>query len=142
MYSAYLEGRAESDPSESWYKGELGFYDFHIIPLLTKIKETGVLGSAASVLLQNAKNNRLEWEKAGKEKCTAMQERVQERLRVEEAHSTTSKFSLCCWSKTLLVGDIRSRTNGEINSGETDAEGHKASGRLSCLRLVLRAKTS
>lgn len=141
MYSAYLKGRAESDPSENWYKGEFGFYDFHIIPLLMKIKETGVLGLAADVLLQNARNNRLEWEKAGEERCTSMQERVQERLRVEEPdYCTTSTFSLCCGSRTLLVGVVLTRANGESDSGETDPEGHKANGRISCLRS--RAKTS
>ena len=27
-YQAYLDGRADSDPSVGWYKGEIGFYDF------------------------------------------------------------------------------------------------------------------
>jgi predicted transposase YbfD/YdcC len=28
MYEAYKEGRAEADPSEFWYKGEIGFFRF------------------------------------------------------------------------------------------------------------------
>ena len=27
-YQAYKEGRADTDPSENWYKGEIGFFDF------------------------------------------------------------------------------------------------------------------
>ena len=29
MYKAYLAGRLEKDPSESWYAGEIGFFDFY-----------------------------------------------------------------------------------------------------------------
>jgi len=27
-YQAFKDGRAETDPSVSWYKGEIGFFDF------------------------------------------------------------------------------------------------------------------
>merc|ERR1712113_1166458 len=36
MFKAYKEGRSTSDPSENWYKGEIGFFDFYIIPLAKK----------------------------------------------------------------------------------------------------------
>ena len=32
-YVAFLKGRSATDPSTSWYKGEIGFFDFYIIPL-------------------------------------------------------------------------------------------------------------
>lgn len=32
------------DPSEFWAKGEIGFFDFYIIPLAKKLKECGVFG--------------------------------------------------------------------------------------------------
>lgn len=28
---AYRLGRADKDPSEYWYKGEMGFFDFYIV---------------------------------------------------------------------------------------------------------------
>lgn len=28
---AYKKGRSNEDPSENWYKGELGFFDFYIV---------------------------------------------------------------------------------------------------------------
>jgi hypothetical protein len=42
LYKAYLAGRAEKDPSETWHQGELGFYTFYIIPLAKKLKDCGV----------------------------------------------------------------------------------------------------
>jgi hypothetical protein len=67
MYKAYLEGRAEKDPSESWYQGELGFFDFYLIPLGNKLKYCGVFGVASDEYLNYAVANRLEWERKGKE---------------------------------------------------------------------------
>jgi len=29
MYLAYLAGHLEKDPADSWYQGEIGFYDFY-----------------------------------------------------------------------------------------------------------------
>jgi len=36
-YHAYKQGRAAKDPTEDWYKGEIGFFDFYIIPLARKL---------------------------------------------------------------------------------------------------------
>ncbi|CAB9508616.1 Receptor-type guanylate cyclase gcy [Seminavis robusta] len=66
MYKAYKEGRAK-DPSESWYQGEMGFFDFYIIPLAKKLKECGVFGVASDEYLDYAMNNRAEWESKGPE---------------------------------------------------------------------------
>ena len=33
LYGNYKAGRSESDPSIGWYKGEIGFFDFYIIPV-------------------------------------------------------------------------------------------------------------
>jgi hypothetical protein len=67
MYEAYLEGHADNDPSETWYQGELGFYDFYIIPLAKKLKECGVFGVASDEYLNYATVNRTEWESKGKQ---------------------------------------------------------------------------
>jgi class 3 adenylate cyclase len=67
MYEAYLEGHAENDPSENWYEGELGFYDFYIIPLAKKLKDCGVFGVASDEYLDYATANRNEWEIKGKQ---------------------------------------------------------------------------
>jgi 3'5'-cyclic nucleotide phosphodiesterase len=75
-YNAYLNGRTSSDPSIAWYEGELGFYDFYIIPLAKKLKECGVFGVSSYEYLQYAMNNRAEWANRGKEIVAEMKERV------------------------------------------------------------------
>jgi hypothetical protein len=41
MYHAYRAGRAEKNPADFWYEGELGFFDFYVIPLAKKIEKLG-----------------------------------------------------------------------------------------------------
>lgn len=43
-YQAYLDGRAQKNPADGWYEGELGFFDFYIIPLSEKLRDCGVFG--------------------------------------------------------------------------------------------------
>jgi 3'5'-cyclic nucleotide phosphodiesterase len=57
-YQAYLMGRAETDPSASWYQGEIGFFDFYIIPLAKKLKNCGVFGVSSDEYLNYAMKNR------------------------------------------------------------------------------------
>jgi len=65
MYLAYKTGRAEKDPSTFWYKGEIGFFDFYIIPLARKLKDCGVFGVSSDEYLNYAVKNREEWEMKG-----------------------------------------------------------------------------
>jgi class 3 adenylate cyclase len=76
LYKAYLEGRAETDPSEFWYKGEIGFFDFYIIPLAKKLKDCGVFGVSSYEYLDYAERNRAEWEAKGQELVETMMESV------------------------------------------------------------------
>ena len=78
MYKAYLEGRAEKDPSEGWYQGELGFFDFYIIPLAKKLESCGVFGVSSDEYLSYAMENRKEWEQRGRQ---IVKELVEERNR-------------------------------------------------------------
>ena len=64
-YEAFVNGRSDTDPSKGWYKGELGFFDFYIIPLAKKLKECQVFGVASDEYLQYAEANRREWEEKG-----------------------------------------------------------------------------
>jgi len=76
MYKAYKEGRSNKDPSENWYKGEIGFFDFYIIPLAKKLKECGVFGVSSDEYLNYAMQNRKEWEARGTEVVEEMVEKV------------------------------------------------------------------
>lgn len=72
MYAAYKAGRAAKDPSIGWYEGELGFFDFYIIPLARKLAEVGVFGVSSSEYLDFALKNRAEWEIKGKDVVAGM----------------------------------------------------------------------
>ena len=72
MYQAYQDGRSDKDPSLSWYEGELGFFDFYIIPLAKKLAEVGVFGVSSTEYLDFALKNRAEWEIKGKEIVATM----------------------------------------------------------------------
>jgi hypothetical protein len=65
MYQAYVDGRAERDPSEFWYEGEMCFFDHYILPLAMKLKSCGVFGVSSDEYLTYAKLNREEWEAKG-----------------------------------------------------------------------------
>ena len=53
-------------------QGEIGFFDFYIIPLARKLKECGVFGVSSDEYLQYALENRREWEIKGKVASEAM----------------------------------------------------------------------
>lgn len=87
MYKAYRQGRAEKDPCEFWYKGELGFFDFYIIPLAKKLKGCGVFGVSSEEYLQYAEKNRKAWEAQGQSVVETMVEKAHQEWGKEEAAS-------------------------------------------------------
>jgi len=64
---AYEAGRTEKDPSEGWYNGEIGFFDFYVIPLAKKLDSCGVFGVSSHEYLGYAQANRDEWERRGED---------------------------------------------------------------------------
>jgi len=66
-YKAWRDGRADKNPSEGWYEGEMGFYDFYIIPLAKKLRDCGVFGPTSDENLTYATSNRSQWEREGKD---------------------------------------------------------------------------
>jgi class 3 adenylate cyclase len=75
-YKSYVQGRAATDPSINWYKGELGFFDFYIIPLAKKLKDCGVFGVSSDEYLSFAIQNRGEWERTGLEVVEQLKAKV------------------------------------------------------------------
>jgi class 3 adenylate cyclase len=76
MYDAYSSGRAEQNPADFWYQGEIGFFDYYIIPLAKKLKDCGVFGVSSDEYLNYAMKNREEWEIRGHEVVMEMVEAV------------------------------------------------------------------
>ena len=91
MYEAYKQGRADKDPSISWYKGELWFFDNWVLPLASKLKETGVFGTVSDEFLSQAQKNRKMWEVHGEDLCKSMLERANE---VEEDSAVSPRSSV------------------------------------------------
>jgi hypothetical protein len=89
MYVAYKEGRAANDPSDGWHKGELGFFDFYIIPLAKKLKNCGVFGVSSDEYLMYAEKNRQEWSERGHECVSQMVEEVKKKYSTEGGVEST-----------------------------------------------------
>ena len=64
MYKAYTEGRG-NDPTTFWFKGEIGFFDFYIIPLAKKLQTCEVFGTMSQECLSHAQSNREAWLRNG-----------------------------------------------------------------------------
>ena len=65
MYAAFRLGRAEKNPADFWYQGEIGFFDFYVVPLSKKLDECGVFGISSDENLSYASRNREMWIKKG-----------------------------------------------------------------------------
>jgi 3'5'-cyclic nucleotide phosphodiesterase len=65
MFLSYKEGRSPSNPADSWYKGELWFFDNYVIPLAKKLETCGVFGVSSDEFLTYATENRKEWAAKG-----------------------------------------------------------------------------
>ena len=92
MWAAYSNGRAENDPTENWYKGEIGFFDSYIIPLATKLKDCGVFGTAGDEYLGNALRNKAEWIEKGELIVAEFEAKIKRKSR-SESESTHSLMS-------------------------------------------------
>jgi hypothetical protein len=90
MYKAYKAGRLDWDPSVGWYQGEIGFFDFYIIPLAKKLFKCGVFGVSSDEYLNYALTNRKEWEKKGAAMVAQYLKNYEEKFgRTHESSSTT-----------------------------------------------------
>jgi hypothetical protein len=76
LYRTYKEGRSDKDPSEFWYEGEIGFFDFIHHSLAMKLNFVESLVSRSDEHLNYAKNNRNEWERKGKRGDKGIRETV------------------------------------------------------------------
>jgi 3'5'-cyclic nucleotide phosphodiesterase len=76
MHEAYSVGRGARNPADFWYQGELGFFDFYIIPLAKKLRDCEVFGVSSDEFLNYAAQNRAEWARRGEEIVSQMASRA------------------------------------------------------------------
>jgi len=88
LYQAYKNGRSEKNPADFWYKGEMGFFDFYVIPLAKKLSDCGVFGVASDEYLNYAMKNREEWERKGQEIVATMLQELDEKKDVDDNNAT------------------------------------------------------
>jgi hypothetical protein len=89
MDKAWREGRADNDPRDSWYKGEIGFFKFYILPLAERVKHSSAFGALGAELYHCAHSNLIEWEIKGE---SVVQELIE---------SAAAEAALDCTSKTM-----------------------------------------
>eukprot|EP00523_Entomoneis_sp_CCMP467_P017961 CAMPEP_0168810014 /NCGR_PEP_ID=MMETSP0726-20121227/3381_1 /TAXON_ID=265536 /ORGANISM="Amphiprora sp., Strain CCMP467" /LENGTH=1234 /DNA_ID=CAMNT_0008862013 /DNA_START=54 /DNA_END=3758 /DNA_ORIENTATION=+ len=90
MYEAFTVGRAEKNPAEFWYMGEIEFFDHYIIPLAKKLNDCGVFGVSSDEYLSYALKNREEWERRGKEVVASMLQKIHKAQGDAEAKALAS----------------------------------------------------
>jgi hypothetical protein len=95
-------GRTDVDPSLNWYEGEIGFFDFYIIPLAKKLKECGVFGVSSDEYLNYAMQNRNEWKDRGQELVNEMIERVSNEWNNNNDQRSNQPTSFLLMSKQTL----------------------------------------
>ena len=110
-YHAYKAGRAQTDPSINWYKGELGFFDFYIIPLAKKLKKCGVFGVSSDEYLNYALTNRQEWQDRGKEV-------VEEMLHAIQRRNSTVAEGIASSMQRIEEDDDKSEAGGGAGAAE------------------------
>jgi hypothetical protein len=64
-YQAFKEGKSDVDPSSIWFKAEIAFLDFYILPLAKRLQDCGVFGRLGNECYGFAKANRLAWRLKG-----------------------------------------------------------------------------
>ena len=95
MYIAYRSGRAEKNPADFWYDGELGFFDYYIIPLAKKLDNCGVFGVSSDENLNYALQNRQEWKSKGRQVVEGYLEKFQYReIREEDEEGSDESRSI------------------------------------------------
>ena len=131
-YQAFQEGRAEKDPSSYWYKGELGFFDFYIIPLAKKLKICGVFGVASDEYLNYALKNRQEWEDRGREVVEEMLHSMRSSMSQNTPNSPSSPPSTTTAKPTMLeqspqLGGAPGSTSETVEDSEDENIGGNSS---------------
>jgi len=94
-YLAFLEGRTNKDPSDSWHASQLKFFDDVVLPLSERGTETDCWHILGDQLFQQATMNRHKWELEGEEFCRSMIEKTKSKFsKTSDATATTAAESM------------------------------------------------
>jgi len=77
---AYHAGSLEINPVVHWYKSELDYFDNLLIPLLSRLTNTGIFGGSGESYLIQASDNRYAWKSGGEVMVQDMVDRFSRRI--------------------------------------------------------------
>jgi len=127
MHEAFESGKVVVDPSANWYVGELGFFDYYLIPLAMKLKECGVFGASGYEYISYVLKNKKEWERKGRQ---VVQEMVVLYKDVEEEEQEDDEdddedYSGSSFDSEYDSDDLTYDSPGDIStdSSEDEAQG-------------------
>ena len=115
MHNAFQSGRVAVDPSTNWYIGELGFFDYYLIPLAMKLKECGVFGASGYEYISYVLKNKKEWERKGRQ---VVQEMV---LLYKDSEETDDEDDETTDSE-MDSDDLEYDSPGDLSDSEADAD--------------------
>jgi 3'5'-cyclic nucleotide phosphodiesterase/Adenylate and Guanylate cyclase catalytic domain len=116
-YLAWIQGvPGVKDPSAGWYEGEIWFFDQYIIPLAEKLNDCGVFGVSYQESLTYAQQNRLEWERKGKDVVRRLSEFCASKYNSETARLSQPKLG---HGKTVDLGEIAEEALDQANLDST-----------------------
>ncbi|KAL3939740.1 MAG: hypothetical protein SGBAC_005584 [Bacillariaceae sp.] len=114
-YGAFRAGRAPTDPSVNWYKGEIGFFDFYVIPLAKKLDSCGVFGVSSDEYMNYAKANRDEWVREGEETVQDFLRKFEEKIKTKSVDDSPTETTVD-ESKRTSVDESRKSTEKSMTS--------------------------
>jgi hypothetical protein len=66
MHKAFIDRRILRDPSQRWFEGELGCFDFFVLPLTKRLRNCGRFGPTTDDMIAQAEHNRKQWYDMGR----------------------------------------------------------------------------
>ncbi|CAB9524169.1 Receptor-type guanylate cyclase gcy [Seminavis robusta] len=120
MLKAYLKGDSDEDPRPGWYDGELWFFDNYIIPLASKLTDSGCFGYSGCEYLRCATENRNEWKVKGKEVTARMIDEIETELAGYGKNVKKGKKELVSMDRS---GDTHSMSDMSDSAGDDNGKG-------------------
>jgi len=66
LCKAFSIGRLDKDPMNGWYEAQIEFFDKHVLPLATRLRDCKIYGTSSDEFLDQARLNRAEWKNKGR----------------------------------------------------------------------------
>eukprot|EP00522_Entomoneis_paludosa_P011404 CAMPEP_0172451244 /NCGR_PEP_ID=MMETSP1065-20121228/9354_1 /TAXON_ID=265537 /ORGANISM="Amphiprora paludosa, Strain CCMP125" /LENGTH=1163 /DNA_ID=CAMNT_0013203175 /DNA_START=91 /DNA_END=3582 /DNA_ORIENTATION=+ len=104
LYDAFRKGRIKNDPSEGWYKGEIGFLTYYVLPLAAKLDTCGVFGVTSDEFRIYASENLKEWTERGEEMVKKYLAKYEEN-EVKQETAPLRQNSMVNYTNTITIDE-------------------------------------